>query len=196
MPDDPTPPGQHYDFRPHDPRTVDGPRDPRHDQATPVAPVPTDEPALRAWLASARRKYRDPGQYLPEYGAIVEHLAAIDAARNRTEEGDDEDTVDYPAPTDPALHGLCEMLTKGKLSRLEDKWIRVAIQRIAELTTQRDELLKACQEVKRWIECDTMVDLGELSDDCKEVLGVVRAAIMRTTATPSEPTAAERREMS
>ena len=50
------------------------------------------------------------------------------------------------------------------------------------MTTQRDALLAACQEVNQWIECDTMVDLEDLSDDCKEVLGIVLAAIAAATA--------------
>ena len=44
---------------------------------------------------------------------------------------------------------------------------------------ERAELLAACEAVKHWIEDETLNDLDELSDDCKELLRIVRAAIAK-----------------
>lgn len=43
------------------------------------------------------------------------------------------------------------------------------------------DLLAACEAVKRWIEDETFNDLDELSDECKELLSIVRAAVAKAT---------------
>lgn len=55
---------------------------------------------------------------------------------------------------------------------------------VVRLQAAAPDLLAACEVTRRWIEDETLNDLDELSEDCKDVLATVRSAI---TAAKGEP---------
>ncbi len=57
--------------------------------------------------------------------------------------------------------------------------LRDALRENATLRAVHVQLLTACEAVKDWIEDNTFSDIDELSDDAKEILETVRAAVAK-----------------